>query len=142
MYQKILVAVDISDEARQVLKKAAKITKIHQAQLSILHVAPLPVTGYDGLFGQSILVNKQILKEALYLNLVEMVEEQHLPKETAIIKFGRAIDVIINQAEHQETDLIITGSHGRHGVGLILGSTANGVLHRAKCDVLALRIQE
>jgi universal stress protein A len=38
--------------------------------------------------------------------------------------------------------LIVVGSHGRHGVRLLLGSTANGILHHAKCDVLAVRIKE
>ena len=33
------------------------------------------------------------------------------------------------------------GSYGRHGLTLIFGSTANGVLHGATCDVLAVRIQ-
>ena len=35
---------------------------------------------------------------------------------------------------------IVVGSHGRHGLALLLGSTASGVLHGAKCDVLAVRI--
>ena len=37
-------------------------------------------------------------------------------------------------------DLIVIGSHGRHGLALLLGSTANGVLHGAPCDVLAIRV--
>jgi len=37
-------------------------------------------------------------------------------------------------------DLIVVGSHGRHGLALLLGSTANGVLHGAPCDVLAVRV--
>ena len=37
-------------------------------------------------------------------------------------------------------DLIVVGSHGRHGIALLLGSTANGVLHGAPCDVLAVRV--
>ena len=37
-------------------------------------------------------------------------------------------------------DLIVVGSHGRHGLALLLGSTANGVLHGATCDVLAVRV--
>ncbi len=43
-------------------------------------------------------------------------------------------------AEKLSADLIIVGSHGRHGLALLLGSTANGVLHGAKCDVLAMRV--
>ncbi|MEO1899758.1 MAG: universal stress protein, partial [Methylococcales bacterium] len=39
-------------------------------------------------------------------------------------------------------DLIVVGSHGRHGLALLLGSTANGVLHHAVCDVLAVRLSD
>jgi len=49
---------------------------------------------------------------------------------------------IIKIAEENNVDLIIVGSHGRHGLALLLGSTANGVLHHAKCDVLAVRIKD
>jgi universal stress protein A len=34
------------------------------------------------------------------------------------------------------------GSHGRHGLALLLGSTANSVLHGSPCDVLAVRVRE
>lgn len=44
-------------------------------------------------------------------------------------------------AEEQKADLIVIGSHGRHGLGRLLGSTANGVLQGAPCDVLAVRIR-
>ena len=39
-------------------------------------------------------------------------------------------------------DLIVVGSHGRHGLALLLGSTADAVLHHAKCDVMAVRLQD
>ena len=38
-------------------------------------------------------------------------------------------------------DLIVLGTHGRHGLGLLLGSTASGVLHGCPCDVLTVRIK-
>jgi len=47
----------------------------------------------------------------------------------------------MKQKKHN-TDLVIVGSHGRHGVRLLLGSTANAVLHGAECDVLAVRVQD
>ena len=43
-------------------------------------------------------------------------------------------------AEEQSCDLIVVGSHGRHGLALLLGSTANDVLHGAPCDVIAVRL--
>ena len=43
-------------------------------------------------------------------------------------------------AEEHNVDLIVVGSHGRHGFALLLGSTSTGVLHGAQCDVLAVRV--
>jgi len=37
-------------------------------------------------------------------------------------------------------DLIVLGTHGQKGVQLLLGTTANSVLHGSNCDVLAVRI--
>jgi universal stress protein A len=45
-------------------------------------------------------------------------------------------------AKDQDIDLIVVGSHGRHGLALIFGSTSNSVLHGATCDVLAVRISD
>jgi universal stress protein A len=44
------------------------------------------------------------------------------------------------KAEEIGADLIVVGSHGRYGLALLMGSTANGVLHGASCDVLAVRV--
>ena len=45
-------------------------------------------------------------------------------------------------ARQQGVDLIVIGGHGRHGLALLLGSTANAVLHGAPCDGLAVRIRD
>ena len=37
-------------------------------------------------------------------------------------------------------DLIVLGTHGQKGVQLLLGATANSVLHGSCCDVLAVRV--
>ena len=54
---------------------------------------------------------------------------------------GRASAVIKDHAQEIGADLIVLGTHGQHGLGLLLGSTANGVLHGAPCDVLTIRIK-
>ena len=57
------------------------------------------------------------------------------------VKIGGPALEIRQGAENLEVDLIVIGTHGRHGLGLLLGSTANGVLHGVKCDVLTVRIK-
>jgi universal stress protein A len=49
---------------------------------------------------------------------------------------------ILRVAEENGVDLIVLGSHGRQGIQLLLGSTANAVLHGAPCDVLAVRVKD
>jgi universal stress protein A len=58
------------------------------------------------------------------------------------LAYGQPRQEIHRLAEEQGCDLIIVGSHGRHGLALLLGSTANDVLHGAPCDVLAVRLKK
>ena len=52
---------------------------------------------------------------------------------------GSARREIATLAERLGADLIVLGSHGRQGAAAWLGSTADGVMHRARCDVLMVR---
>jgi universal stress protein A len=49
---------------------------------------------------------------------------------------------ILGLAEEKSTDLIVVGSHGRHGLGVLLGSTATSLLNHARCDILAVRLTD
>jgi universal stress protein A len=64
-----------------------------------------------------------------------------IPEAQTWLETGSPKQEIIRIAEENAVDLIVVGSHGRHGLALLLGSTANGVLHHANCDVLAVRLQ-
>ena len=57
-------------------------------------------------------------------------------------RHGRPDEAIVQTAVDRQADLIVVGSHGRHGLALLLGSTASSVVHHAKCDVLAVRLPE
>lgn len=46
---------------------------------------------------------------------------------------------VLHLAKELNVDLIVTGSHGKHGVALFLGSTATAILHGAECDVLIVK---
>jgi universal stress protein A len=57
------------------------------------------------------------------------------------VEVGHSVSAIVDKADELKADLIVIGSHGKHGLGLLLGSTASGVMHHAKCDVVVVRLQ-
>jgi universal stress protein A len=140
-YRKVLIAVDSSDEAIQVLQAAKDLPDIENAEISVLHVAEHPQAAY-GQWLVYLPINEGQLQDKLLERLDERVEKSGLNDAKTQVEFGRAIDEILVVAKNEDADLIVIGSHGRHGIKLVLGSTANGVLHRAECDVLAVRVCE
>ena len=57
-----------------------------------------------------------------------------------LVRRGHPGAEIRRAAEELSADLVVLGTHGRHGLALLLGSTANAVLHGATTDVLAVRL--
>jgi universal stress protein A len=68
-------------------------------------------------------------------------QKVQLTAENCHLTYGQPRQEIHKLAKEKGCDLIIVGSHGRHGLGLLLGSTSNDVLHGAPCDVLAVRLE-
>ncbi len=143
MYQNILLTTELTDNSQYIEEKAMAIQKLTNAKLSIIHVIePMPYTS-DELLS---IYNYQEITEALEENAKKMLQpvqkRLNIANENSIIMTGSVSYEILNYAEENNIDLIISGSHGRHGLQLLLGSTANAILHGAKCDVLAVRFKE
>jgi universal stress protein A len=52
-------------------------------------------------------------------------------------RIGDVAETILETARDQKVDLIVMGTHGRHGIAhLLLGSVAERVLRDAPCPVL------
>jgi len=84
-------------------------------------------------------VQEQIHEQAKS-HLAEFANKLGVSSEHQYLIFGRPESEIQRVAQANDADIIVVGSHGRHGLALLLGSTANGVLHGATCDVLAVRV--
>ena len=142
-YKHVLLAVDFSEHGKQVIKAAQNMAEQNQGQLSLVYVIEnLPITDaaygpihFDVDFTQELLDNAKI-------RLTNLGAELHVPESRQWLEMGSPKFEIVRVAEENQVDLIVIGSHGRHGLALLLGSTANGVLHHAKCDVLAVRFKD
>lgn len=147
-YKKIIVALDLTGNASVVLERAARIASLDKAELIIVnacyHTVPMYVGGVAGSLyaNNKFYVDEKSIRKELKSELIELLEEARVPTDQIKIEFGRPSDVILRAAKQYDADVIVLGSHGTHGVSFLLGSTANAVLHRATCDVLAVRIYE
>ncbi|MCL6414747.1 universal stress protein [Aestuariirhabdus sp. Z084] len=139
-YKHILVAVDLTEEADTVLEKAQEIARNNDAKLTLVHVVePLSVA-----YGSDIPLDLSSLQEEITDQARQKIDslastidvargEQH-------VVYGRPEKEIHRMANEFDVDLIVVGSHGRHGLALILGSTSTSILHGASCDLLAVRV--
>ncbi len=139
MYKHVLVAVDLTQESERIIHKAAELITMNQACVTILHVAELLLDTYNDMLGQNMTVSEHTIREAIFPDLAELAKKQDLPQESVCIEFGPVVDTILNTAERKNADLIMLGSHSRPSTTSLLGSTAYGVLHRATCDVMAVK---
>lgn len=139
-YKKILVATDFHDDCLPVVEKAVTITKQNDAELTIVSVIPnVPYYMSAGL--SSINDIEEQIGEEIRDKLETIKNQLHIDAKIKL-RYGSPKIEIIKLAKKIEADLIIIGSHGHRGVQKLLGATTNGVLNRAKCDVLVIRIKD
>jgi len=141
-YQHILVAADFSKEFDSVMAKAIELQKLYNARLTLIHVVEYTGAMYTGEIPlpEDLDLDQRLAKQA-ETKLQAMIEQHNLTNAGFQVDIGTPKREIVRVAEEQKADLIVLGSHGRHGLQLLLGSTAHGVLHQATCDVLAVRVE-
>lgn len=142
-YQQILLALELNEECdAYLIKKAKEFVAQFNAQLTVVHaVEQLSTYGAAYAIPIGIDVQESILRDA-EKTVAQIGTQLNIPKDRQIVKISAAKYLILEEAKRIKADLIIIGSHGRHGVELLLGSSANAVLHHATCDVLAVRVHE
>ncbi|HKJ10374.1 MAG TPA: universal stress protein [Gammaproteobacteria bacterium] len=142
-YTHLLLAVDFTDETGQVAERAVQLARAFDAGLSFIHVVEFL---HMDLANELVLPQDVELEEQMVASarrkLQELAEGLGMPDAPCRVELGATKQEILRVAAEQKIDLIVVGSHGRHGIQRLLGSTANAVLHGAPCDVLAVRIAE
>lgn len=143
----ILIPLDGSEIAEQVLEPAATLGMLMQADYRLLRVVdPLGSAGTDA-SGYSIsgLVpegGERLKKEAEdYLERVAVrLRRQSLSVLTRVVVSCQAAEAILAEAEKSPTDLIALETHGRGGLArVLLGSVADKVVRGSSTPVLVHR---
>lgn len=139
-YTKILVAIDLSEDSNLIFQRARAVASGTTADIHIIHVIEPLSFAYGGDIPMDFSgIQDEIYQQATQ-QLERFAERNGIDEAHRHIVMGRPEAEIHNLAQELQADLIVVGSHGRHGLALLMGSTANGVLHGAKRDVLAVRV--
>lgn len=142
-YKNILVAIECSQSSQLVLEKAADmIAGRDDVKVHIVHIVlDLIIADWAGSPGQvPPPLDQEELAQSGAEYLKPMIEQVGLDPNSLIVCFGAPARTILKQADNLEADLIIAGSHSRHGLEILLGSTAHKILNLAECDVLLVRV--
>ncbi|GAB5449975.1 MAG: universal stress protein [Halioglobus sp.] len=139
-YQKVLIAIDLSDESTRVVERGRAIAAGSNAEVHLIHVIEPLSFAYGGDIPMDFSGIQDEIHQQATTQLQRFAQSNDIDAHHQHIVLGKPEVEIHTLAEEQGIDLVVVGSHGRHGFALLLGSTANGVLHGAKCDVLAVRV--
>jgi universal stress protein A len=137
-YKHILVATDLLDGHEQLIARADELAKDFGARLSLVHVVE-SLPGYGYAFISPAEIETQLMDEAKK-EIDKKIKDFNIAAEDVHVVLGPTKVEIIDIAEEKQVDLIVVGTHHKHGLGHLLGSTANAVIHGAPCDVLTARV--
>ncbi|MBC7976508.1 MAG: universal stress protein [Myxococcales bacterium] len=138
--KRILVALDGSERAAQVLAAAQRLASLASATLVLYRAISLPPI----LPIELLAATDRGLEDILRSNAHEAIGRlaSGLPAgmiETIITDFSIAWDGIVRAGRARDADLIVIGSHGFGGIDHILGTTAAKVVNHADRNVLVVR---
>jgi len=139
--RRILVPVDFSEPSIDSLHYAERFARHFGAELILLHVVEPTIYPADFGFGQVGIPNfEDELRKHSEEELRRLSREVEGVPARSFVRTGKPFWEIVQAADKEKVDMIIIASHGHTGVEHILfGSTAEKVVRKAPCPVLAVR---
>src|SRR5512139_949659 len=138
---KVLVAYDGSKPSKKALDKAAELAEKFKGDLLLLTVTepvcPVGYTSESDCEKMDKILNAET--EALLEGIRKDLEKKALKVKT-LVKKGSPADEIAKLSEREDVDLVVVGSHGRHGAKkFLLGSVSSRVSTHAPCSVFIVK---
>ena len=141
-YRHILLATDFSEFSERAALRALELSQHYNARFEVLHVVEEMVfyaEEYDPVIADIPLQN-EVLKEQAEVSMKKFAGRTGLPGDIRLeVQWGQPKWGIVSWSREQDIDLIVMGSHGRHGFKRLLGSVSSSVLHQAHCEVLVVK---
>ncbi|MDE0841668.1 MAG: universal stress protein [Porticoccaceae bacterium] len=139
-YQHILVGVDLSSQSQQIIARVNLLFAKTACRVSLCHILE-PITLA---YGTDIPIDLTEVRSQLQHNamraLETLAESLQISDSQQLVLIGDPAHEMHHLADELAVDLIVVGTHGRHGLSLLFGSTSTRVLHGTGCDILAVRI--
>ena len=141
-FKKIVFCTDFSDSSNNAFEIALEIVKKNQGTLDVIHIKepiinPL-ITSGGGLSDEAIKTTlksfEEKLKEAYGSKIDSSIDYK------IIVREGHPSSEIIRYLKEETPDLVVTGSSGLSGMGLVVfGSVSRRISQKAPCSVLICR---
>ena len=148
MYQRILVPLDGTPTAAQGLREAIELARDQKAQILLLHVVDEWRVAAGDIAAVNLDAGAKALREAgaeLLKQAEDRVREAGIRVQTALVEeLGIPVgECVVQRARQWPADLIVCGTHGRHGMSrVLLGSSAEYIVRHAPVPVLLVRAPE
>jgi nucleotide-binding universal stress UspA family protein len=141
----ILAPIDFTENSSRALAYAIELAEKFDAKLTILHAYQLPVYGFpDGAYIAPPEMATDIANAAQKaLNTAASTYRDRPVTIATLLRQGVPWEEITAAASELGADLIVIGTHGRHGLArALLGSVAENVIRTSPLPVLTLHGRE
>ena len=141
VFHDVVVATDFGPSSARALEIAMRLVEGTDGKLTVVHVPEVPVMAYAGLgFSTADVVGA--IEEAAGVALEEAMKavRARVPAAKSALRRGPAWQAILDVAAEEKADLVVLGTHGRHGIPhALLGSVAEKVVRMSPVPVTTVR---
>lgn len=144
MYKKILVPLDGSSLAEEVLTHAKALAYSEGAEIVLLRIATNPALEFafaDPALAQSVITQLETEAQKYIDDMITTLKNDGF-KVSGIIAEGAIAEMILQISEDIQADTIAMSTHGRTGPSQwLIGSVAHRVVRSSKVPVMLIRPQ-
>jgi nucleotide-binding universal stress UspA family protein len=143
-YNRVLVAVDGSQEAEWAFNKSVEISKRNHATLIISHIVDTRTYATVEVYDRTIAQRSEEYATQLVSEYKNRAQQEGLQNVETVIEYGSPkVKIAKDLAPRYKVDLIICGATGLNAVErFFIGSVSEHITRYAKCDVLVVRTQK